>query len=90
MAPSCTVRIPSPLRSYTAGAQTVPAEGGTLKEVLASLDERFKGIRFRMIDEQSRIRPHIRLYVNAREATELSEPVVTGDTVHVICALSGG
>lgn len=87
---SCTVRIPSPLRSYTAGAATVAADGGTVAEVLASLEGRFTGIRFRMIDEQSRIRPHIRLYVNTDEVKELSQAVGARDVVHVICALSGG
>ena len=87
---SCTVRIPSPLRSYTAGAAIVAGEGGTVEEVLASLERRFAGIRFRMVDEQSRVRPHIRLYVNTGEVKALSQPVRTGDTVHVICALSGG
>ena len=87
---SCTVRIPSPLRSYTAGAGTVAADGGTVAEVLASLERRFAGIRFRMIDEQSRIRPHMRLYVNTAEVTALSQAVRAGDVVHVICALSGG
>jgi len=87
---TCTVRIPSPLRSYTAGAVTVAADGGTVEEVLASLERRHAGIRFRMVDEQSRIRPHIRLYVNTTEVRALSQPVTQGDTVHVICALSGG
>jgi molybdopterin synthase sulfur carrier subunit len=87
---SCTVRVPSPLRSYTGGASRVSAEGGSLAEVLASLDARFGGIRFRMVDEQERIRPHIRLYVNTGEARTLAEPVRPGDTVHIICALSGG
>jgi len=87
---SCTVRIPSPLRSYTAGAATVAAEGETVEDVLADLERRFAGIRFRMVDEQSRIRRHIRLYVNTVEVTALSQPVAARDTVHVICALSGG
>lgn len=87
---SCTVRVPSPLRSYTAGASRVSAEGGSLSEVMASLDARFGGIRFRIVDEQGRIRPHIRLYVNTGEAATLAEPVRPGDTVHIICALSGG
>lgn len=87
---SCTVRIPSPLRSYTAGAHEVPADGDTLEQVLSSLESRFAGMRFRVVDEQDRIRPHIRFYVNTREANALSEPVGSGDTVHVICALSGG
>jgi molybdopterin converting factor small subunit len=86
----CTVRVASPLRSYTLGASTVTAEGETLQAVLADLDRRFPGMRFRMIDEQDRIRQHIRLFVNTQEARHLSAPVRGGDTVHLICALSGG
>jgi sulfur-carrier protein len=86
----CTVRIASPLRSYTSGAATVTARGRTLAEVLSSLEERCPGIRFRMIDEQDRIRPHLRLFVNSSEARELTAQVTDGDTVHVVCALSGG
>ena len=89
-ASNCTVRIASPLRSYTAGAASLAARGGTVGEVLAHLERRCPGIRFRMIDEQNRIRPHMRLFVNSSEARELSAPVCDGDTVHVICALSGG
>ena len=87
---ACTVRIASPLRSYTGGAAKVAADGATLSEVLADLDRRFPGIRFRMIDEQDAIRPHIRLYVETREVKSLSEAVGARETVHVICALSGG
>jgi sulfur-carrier protein len=86
----CTVRIASPLRSYTGGASSVSAAGATLEDVLADLERRFPGIRFRMIDEQDRIRPHMRLFVNSSEAARLSAAVRPGDTVHVICALSGG
>jgi sulfur-carrier protein len=87
---SCTVRIASPLRSYTNGASTAAASGGTVAEVLADLERRYPGMRFRMIDEQDRIRRHIRVFVNDREAATLAEPVAAGDQVHLICALSGG
>ena len=86
----CTLRIASPLRSYTGGAATLSGRGSTLAEVLGSLEQRCPGIRFRMIDEQDRIRPHLRLFVNDSEARELSAAVRNGDTVHVLCALSGG
>ena len=86
----CTVRIPSPLRSYTNGAASAEASGATLAEVLADLERRFPGMRFRMIDEQNRIRQHIRLFVNSRAAATLNEPVQVGDEVHLICALTGG
>jgi sulfur-carrier protein len=87
---SCTVKIPSPLRSYTQNAASVTADGATLREVLANLDRRYPGMRFRMIDEQDEIRRHIRLFVNTEEAKDLARPVRAGDTVHLICALSGG
>jgi molybdopterin converting factor small subunit len=87
---SCTIRIASPLRSYTAGAATVAGTGTTLAAVLEHLEAHYPGMRFRMIDEQQRIRPHMRLFVNNSEARELSAAVRDGDTVHLICALSGG
>jgi molybdopterin converting factor small subunit len=87
---SCRVSVASPLRSYTHDAATVSGSGNTLQEVLADLDRRFPGIRFRMIDEQDRIRQHIRLFVNKEMASDLSTSVSPGATVHLICALSGG
>lgn len=87
---ACTVNVASPLRSYTQGAARVTATGNTLQEVLADLERRFPGMRFRMIDEQGRIRQHIRLFVNTAAAVDLSVPVSPSDTVHLICALSGG
>ena len=87
---ACTVRIASPLRGYTTGAATLAAEGATLAAVLADLERRCPGMRFRMIDEQERIRQHLRLFVNTNEAHDLGAAVRDGDTVHILCALSGG
>ncbi len=87
---SCAVRVASPLRSYTNGDASVPAEGATVEAVLADLERRFPGMRFRMIDEQNRIRQHIRLFVNTHEVKQLTVAVNDNDTVHLICALSGG
>jgi molybdopterin converting factor small subunit len=85
-----TTRVASPLRSYTDGRSTVDAAGATVSEVLADLDRRYPGMRFRMIDEQDRIRPHIRLYVNTTPVLDLEHRIAGGDTLHLICALSGG
>jgi len=87
---TCTVRVASPLRSYTEGASSVTASGTTINEVLADLELRFPGMRFRMIDEQGRIREHIRLAINSQIINDLGLPVSSGDTVHLLCALSGG
>jgi sulfur-carrier protein len=84
------VHIPSALRSYTAQQSEVPVEGATLAEMLAVLDRRFPGIRFRIITEQDTIRPHIRIFVNDVQFQDLSAPLSKTDTVYIVCALSGG
>ncbi len=52
------VLVPSQLHAYTSGASRLTADGATIDEVLTDLDRRFPGLRFRLIDEQDRIRPH--------------------------------
>jgi len=84
------VLIPSPLRSYTAGRSWVEAQGATLGDVLADLDRRFPGIRFRMIDEQERMRRHIRFFVNGAQTFELALPLREADELCIVQALSGG
>jgi sulfur-carrier protein len=83
------VYIPTPLRSYTAASE-VDGAGGTLAEVLANLDRRYPGLRFRIVDEQDRIRTHIRFFVGQEMARDLAQPVAPDDEIHIICALSGG
>lgn len=85
-----TVRVASPLRSYTAGAAQVSARGRTVAGLLSDLERAHPGMRFRMIDEQDRIRPHIRIFINQREVRSLDEALAARDEVHLICALSGG
>ena len=65
------VMIPTPLRDYTSGASEVSASGASLAEVLDQLDGRYPGIRFRMVDEQDRIRPHIKFFVGQELAPSL-------------------
>ena len=84
------VRVPSPLRSYTAGAAQVNVAGDSIAGVLDGLERAHPGMRFRMIDEQDRIRPHSRIFINQREVNSLNEALAGDDVVHLICALSGG
>jgi len=83
------VHIPTPLRSYTT-SRDVEAEGATLAALLMDLDWRHPGIRFRMIDEQDRIRPHIRFFVNGEQVFDLAHALQRGDEVQIVQALSGG
>ena len=84
------VLIPPPLHSYTGGVSIVPGTGATLADVLDDLDTRYPGIRFRIIDEQDRIRRHIRIFVNGEQARDLSRPLGAADEVIIVQALSGG
>jgi molybdopterin converting factor small subunit len=83
------VSIPSPLLSYT-GSTEVEAEGATLAELLLDLDRRFPGIRFRVIDEQDRMRKHMRFFVNGDQVFGLDRALGPGDAIVLVQALSGG
>jgi sulfur-carrier protein len=84
------VLLPSPLASYAEGRREVEAEGATLSALLADLDRRHPGIRFRMIDEQDRVRPHIRLFVNRALERDLARRLAPSDELLIVAALSGG
>ena len=83
------VLIPSPLHSYTGGPR-VEAEGTSIAALLADLDRRYPGIRFRMVDEQERIRRHMRVFVNGDPVFDLAHVIEPHDEVVIVQALSGG
>jgi sulfur-carrier protein len=83
------VLIPTPLRPYT-GRAHADVDGASIAEVLAELDRRYPGIRFRMIDEQERMRPHMRFFVNGVQVREIAHALRPGDSVQIVQALSGG
>ena len=84
------VIIPSPLLSYTGQKSQVEAAGNTVAELLDDLNRQFPGIRFRMIDEQEAIRPHLRIFVNGEMIETLQMRVQSTDEIHLLQALSGG
>ena len=84
------VRIPTPLRSYTNGESVVQASGATVGAVLDDLDRQFPGIRFRMVDEQARVRKHMKIWVGEDACRDLSTPVSDTDELTIMQALSGG
>ena len=84
------VIIPSPLLSYTNQNNEVEATGATVAEMLEDLNRRYPGIRFRMIDEQDAIRPHMKIFVNGEQTWGLDVTLRPSDEVHILQALSGG
>ncbi len=85
-----SVSIPSQLISYTGGATRAQADGATVDEVLRDLDRLYPGIRFRVVDEQDRIRRHMRIFVGREAARDLRMPLRPGDELLIFGALSGG
>jgi molybdopterin converting factor small subunit len=84
------VIVPTQLRSYTHGRSDVEASGATLAELLADLDRQFPGFRFRVVDEQDRVRRHIIFYVALERQDDLTAPIPAGADVQIVGALSGG
>jgi sulfur-carrier protein len=83
------VLIPTSLRSYTRQAW-VEANGATLGELLADLERQYPGIRFRMIDEQDRMRANMRFFVGGTATFDLAQALHPNDELHIVQALSGG
>ena len=93
MSTTTTVRIPTILRTYTGGVSEVPATGGTLAEVIDSLEADHPGIRARVLDETGKLRRFVNVYVNdddVRFAEGLDTPVPEGGSVSIIPAVAGG
>ena len=83
------VLVPEALRTYT-GESRVEAEGDTLAELFESLDRRYPGLRFRVIDEQGQLRPNLRIFVNGVGVRKLEHALQPDDFIAVVLALSGG
>jgi sulfur-carrier protein len=83
------VLIPGPLLSYTKRRE-VDATGASFADLLADLDRQYPGLRFRVIDEQDRMRAHMRFFVNGEQVFDLPHKLRPTDSVQIVQALSGG
>ena len=87
-----TVRIPTPLRTLTGGADEVPAEGGTVAEVIDNLEANHPGMKERLCDDKG-VRRFVNLYANDEDIRFLDNLETTlkdGDTLSIVPAIAGG
>jgi molybdopterin synthase sulfur carrier subunit len=88
-----TIKIPTPLRSLTLERDTVSAEGATLQDVVASLEQDFPGMRERLCDESGELRRFVNVYVNGEDVRflqGLGTTLTAGDEVSIVPAVAGG
>ena len=87
------VRIPSPLRSYTNGADVVEAAGGSVGEVLIALKDKASGIETRLFKGPGQLNRFVNVYLNdedIRFLKNLETPVKEGDEISIVPAIAGG
>jgi len=88
-----TVRIPTQLRTLTAGAGTVTVEGSTVAEVLKALDAAHAGFAERLYDDSGALRRFVNVFVadeDVRFLDGLATPVAPDATVSIVPAVAGG
>ena len=88
-----TIRIPTPMRTFTRNQSEVTASGATVREVLTDLDARFPGIGARVLDERGAVRRYVNVFLNdedIRALRELDTPVADSDRLTLIPAMAGG
>jgi molybdopterin synthase sulfur carrier subunit len=84
------VRIAALLHSYTGGSRVIEVEASTVGEAIAALDGHFPGLAFRVIDEQSLVRPHMNIFLGEEKVRDLATPITPGAEIYIVGALSGG
>jgi len=87
------VRVPTPLRKFTNGADEVNAQGNTVRALVEDLERKFPGIKQRICDETGKIRRFVNVYVNGddiRFLQNLETSLKEGDNISIVPAIAGG
>ncbi|MBI4236167.1 MAG: MoaD/ThiS family protein [Chloroflexi bacterium] len=88
------LKVPTPLRRMTGGAESLEAPHGTLAQALDQLDKRFPGLKARLLDDGTGdIHPFITIYINGddvRYLQGLNTTLRDGDEIVIVPAIAGG
>ena len=90
---SLKLTIPTALRRITADADVVEVEPGTVREIIARVDESYSGFRERVCEDDGRLRRFINIYVDGEDIRfldNLSTQVRDGAELSIILAIAGG
>ena len=84
------VRVSTHLHAYSGGRDELEAGGSNVMELFEDLERQFPGLRFRVVDEQGALRPHMEVFLDQRAVRELDASLAGVETVFLLGALSGG
>lgn len=87
------VRIPTPLRKVSNGADRAEVDGTSVEQIISALEKRYPGMRDRLLDEAGDIRHFVNIYVNGEDVRFLQgrgTAVKSGDEVSIVPAVAGG
>ena len=87
------VRIPTPLRKLTGGAEEVNAAGKNVGELIGELEKKYPGIKERICDESGSVRRFVNIFVkdeDIRFLQNLETPLGEKDEVSIVPAIAGG
>ena len=90
---SVRVRVPTPLRKYTQGADEVNAQGNNIKSLVDDLEKNYPGIKERICDDTGKVRRFVNVYVNGddiRFLQNLDTSLKEGDSISIVPAIAGG
>lgn len=90
---SIRVRMPTPLRKFTNGADEVAAQGQNVRALVDDLEKSYPGIKERICDETGKIRRFVNVYVNGddiRFLQNLETSLKEGDNISIVPAIAGG
>lgn len=90
---SLTVRIPTTLRSLTAGESKVETAGATVKEALDNLEAAYPGFSERLLEEDGSLRRFVNIFLaddDIRFLQGLDTPIAPGSTLSIVPAVAGG
>jgi molybdopterin/thiamine biosynthesis adenylyltransferase/rhodanese-related sulfurtransferase/molybdopterin converting factor small subunit len=90
---SAKILIPTALRNYTGGSDTVSVGGATVSDALASLIEQHPDLKKHLYNEQGELRHFVNVYVNDEDIRYLdkgSTEVKDGDVLSIVPSIAGG
>ena len=88
-----TIRIPSPLRSYTAGESQISVAGNIVSEAMQDLVAQYPNLKQHLYNNKGELRPFVNLFIgenNIRDLQGLNTPLKDEDTILLIPSIAGG